>query len=1111
LLIKVHARILHEDIVPVTPFNDLDFKLSLSAFFSTMAAPSSVLCDLIIGGVYNHKISDSSTSLHILQIWDEELESFTALFETSRMVALAHLEQFFYESEDQIFQFNPDINRDIETEIHMEEVCRIGNVLCQLMLPASTKQTRPKLTSNAIILSLENLAAGSSNLRILMETREKSLFNLFLRQEAGNLKQFANSTSDFLKRLLMGGESNWSMQKVDTLFQETVLNTLPYSSRMGLNTWIQLLLSTNSIVMESYQSPKTIDTRFVVSLPALFSSLFGFLGEYDANVYNVVFRGSDHEKQDIKVPSLTGFSLKGAVIEDDTISQAQEKNSQVLSQLYLLPVKTDSSMSDLNDTMVKFDLEDEVLGGNKIGQMVFKSRISSSILNKNSISVTARDIGSFKTVQDIKSSELTVKRINWPWLETDFLKDQDAIHIQILFYTTEDCENERAFIFNQMLPSLSAMLKIRYPLLILHFVDMQQATSDSICQEKNFTASLNAIDQSDLVFFIVGSRMGPYHRTSYEFERVLKRASQKASTFFFRSKISLNTLPSSFKKYYEPECADAGRKMDKIIAELSGTLRFNEYLGRFSYIENDRAKMSDLDEFSSLVQTKLLDSIMHARKSSMIVAKSKQETSMSLLSPTTRSFTLKLHGMCQDGRENTSLIVTGQLGSGKRTILNQLSRLFSDEWIILKHISCGAKFNLPSLITRFSQELNSNLHPNQSFTVPFGMMALEKVFLDLLSSALDSDKKVAIIINDLDSAEDIARTSSWLANMQQRQPRGKIVWVFSCASKSILHEYQSQYHDLQTIEIPLMATDDFEEKAKNASHLLGLDVEMLTEKFQSHAKNKPILYANLMIKKLTKLRETGFLLQFDQVHESIDILMMSCLDDLKSNPATWNKALECFLAICTSREGLREFEITSLLNISSIDWAKLKDEIRDFMLLTDEGFYVMYHPSFRDLIKSKYLLEPKKALESKKAWNQLARAVNTVKSMDRFWHLKLSDYFNSPKSTLYPMDSRRVVDAAYHLLQAGANSAKLCSVIGRIHFLESAVTSNLHQEVPGLLSNALAVSRKENDAESSKTIKECISFWQTYSKVLLQSPKLAVSLALNMPAGFAPQVNSSSI
>lgn len=240
--------------------------------------------------------------------------------------------------------------------------------------------------------------------------------------------------------------------------------------------------------------------------------------------------------------------------------------------------------------------------------------------------------------------------------------------------------------------------------------------------------------------------------------------------------------------------------------------------------------------------------------------------------------------------------------------------------------------------------------------------------------------------------------------------------------------------------------------------------------------------------------ETGFLLKFDQVPLSLK-LMMSCLDDLKSKHETWTKALECFMAISTSRNGLREFEIANLLNLSSIDWAILKNEIKDFILLTDEGFYVMYHPYFRDLIKTNYLAA---SIVHRSIKGNLAKPVIT-KTSEEFWHTKLSDYFNS-------MDSRRIVDAAYHLLQAGANSAKICTVIGRIMFLESAVSSNLHQEVPGILTSALAVSRFEDDTEGTKTIKESISFWQTYSKFLLQCPKLAVSLALNMPAGFATRI-----
>lgn len=186
------------------------------------------------------------------------------------------------------------------------------------------------------------------------------------------------------------------------------------------------MLSISSItMMNSFQYPRTIDARFVISLPALFSSLFGLSGDYDENTYNVEFKASD-----LNIPSFTNFPLKGAFIEKDTISSAQENNSQLLGPLYLQRVKFKSKT---NDAEVKFNLEDQVLG-NKIAQMVFKSSISSSILNKNSISVIARDIGSFKNVQDIRSSQLAVERINWSSLESDILK----IKIQFIykFYST---------------------------------------------------------------------------------------------------------------------------------------------------------------------------------------------------------------------------------------------------------------------------------------------------------------------------------------------------------------------------------------------------------------------------------------------------------------------------------------------------------------------------------------------------------------------------------------------------------------------------------------------------------------------------------------------------
>lgn len=76
------------------------------------------------------------------------------------------------------------------------------------------------LTTNEIILGLKKLSAGSTNLRFLMETREKSLFNLFLRQETGNLKAFAKDTSEFLKDLLKRGNSTFSMQEVTICFKK---------------------------------------------------------------------------------------------------------------------------------------------------------------------------------------------------------------------------------------------------------------------------------------------------------------------------------------------------------------------------------------------------------------------------------------------------------------------------------------------------------------------------------------------------------------------------------------------------------------------------------------------------------------------------------------------------------------------------------------------------------------------------------------------------------------------------------------------------------------------------------------------------------------------------
>lgn len=1075
ILLKLHSRVCRELMNSSSPFNELDFKIALSLLLSTKELSTDILQGLVLGEVYYQKADNLQARLHILQIWNEEVEVYFSIFETVEIIALPRLDGAFLDAEELFLEKQGREEIHLWTELHAKSVSDLSKVFEILLHPSQPPSSVHPRDSREGCIDDSLLPKSGNTLRLIIESQDSSPFKLFLRQEAANVKLAIEKVKS--SRIAGYGQLSYNQ------------GTPSEESTPSISGNLKILQILENVVMQSFlRTPVVLDVRLFSTLAGLLDSIYGVPLDFDhIAAYQIIKVCAERDllqsdgRNEFDPPALLGLSVRDAYVDGNVIKFISKGNTQSVKAFLLKRISAKQQVDEKTFScpiIEKSGLTGTYVAGQEhrtVGEILMKTDVPRPILRKSDINFIGR---SLESAQAVEEGHQLMKSINWPELMITRSTDKEPCNIRVLVYFTSDCDNEKECV-KAVIAKVSRKLKRIHPRMVLNFMDLIQLQEGTWTNDQ-FSASLDLISEADVKLFVVGNRLGQSYNTVREFEHVFKLLSVEMDpAFFFRSDSSLHTIPPSIKQNYTSEDEESTRKLSQIRYESSLKWDCQEYSAMFSFVKNDRAKMRGLEEFSKDFERKLLDRILTRSKNYSENSEKRHAALFKRLIPANREVATQVLDGLKERTESVCKIITGCVGSGKRTMLRSISRLLSDksDRITISYIPSvpASEFNLEVCLAQLCKDLSAELSLN-TLQIPTGLLALETRFFELVDLAAERKENLTILTGPLERADNEASVLKWIKRVMSVTRRSNsIISLVLCSSSIALEsELRSSLHEsLETHPLQSMSPDDYLKLLRTDRYFF--DQQSLVEEISLHSPCKNVLYANMVLTKVKTIMEAGSLLKLSKLPCSTEDLALSCLEDL-SQTTQWSVIREMLSFLCVSREGLKEIEIMELLELTAVDWQHMKKTILSYIRFTEEGYIVIFHELFQEKFEQIYL----SALKVKQ------------------YHKNLASYFKESSSTR-AVDPRRIIDAGYHLLKSDSSCESLGEVIANITFIKSAFESSLFHELPKILTEALLISRKNGYLENEIKLKECISFWQTYASLLVQSPSLTLSLALNLP------------
>ncbi|KAJ8324801.1 hypothetical protein O5D80_007029 [Batrachochytrium dendrobatidis] len=712
--------------------------------------------------------------------------------------------------------------------------------------------------------------------------------------------------------------------------------------------------------------------------------------------------------------------------------------------------------------------------------------------------------------------------------------------------STSDADNERRYLFETVFPMLMQDLAYRH--IDLHFVDMKLDLRDGVDPHSQLHAACTQIRRASLFIGIFGAKLGPvfqkqdissYIMETYPFlkqELAIPKTiteleiacalqetdsrysvnAQRACLFYFRDPNFSRSMPKSFRAQYEPNDLEEKAKINQLRSKMLQEFPDRcvpHYSGHFTQVIGREVHMGGLEKYGERLRSDLLMQILECVKnqrrkigrapfSSLVPKKNigRENITSLIINSVCSPSTLFLHE--KKSKFSPAVLIYGPSGSGKTATLSYLCREFVKRDVVVLHNfvrTWVSSFNVDSMIRRFCIKLFGYLRVKNR-QLPVNSRKLRQYFIVLLHEIVYFGNKVVIVIDEVDRMVDSHNhhdSLSWMPHPSELgiDVRDHIFWIFSAADNQIYDTMQRIYHDAARISLDALTEDDKRNIIIDKSKSFGLRLDARSMKLLlGHPASDSPLYLHLVFKE-AHLNMTKTHFQFNNyILETVEHVFERIFERMeKRHGVDLIKKLLGFISI--ARNGLREVEIIGLLKIGLLDWNLLFESIEEYVIKTSAGFIIFFHDQFTFAVKHRYL--------------------NDLHQLEHYHHI-LSDYFISicdPKGNLTWTGSNaiRAIDISHHQFHAKRPISEISVIMCSIGFISAVFASNLAYELSGQFCKAIKLAVSATNPTIRTKLTDYNFFAEQHSRSLAMYPKLAYSLALNLPNGFCLHVREEAL
>jgi len=729
----------------------------------------------------------------------------------------------------------------------------------------------------------------------------------------------------------------------------------------------------------------------------------------------------------------------------------------------------------------------------------------------------------------------------WSWLET---LGSDLVFPNItsgpkwrearvfISSTFLDMHGERDILTRVVLPEIRERAKHRR--VNVYEVDLRWGVTEEESQSgKSMELCLDEVSRCQFFVGMLGDRYGwaperyevpdhprfawlknyPTGRSITELEMhyaALSNPEKATGAFFYlRDNLFMTQVPDNFHKFFEAGPAGAQEKMDDLKRRIksSGVKFYEHYPCTYGGQAEDGAPaVTGLDFFGERVFHDLWGAISNhfpTEPPPNDPLELERSFHQAFVHEQTRNFVGRKEMITSmtkfvKGFHHQLLAIVGKPGDGKSSLMANFAAQYAAQnpkTFVLSHFigSSPGSGDIQNTLQRLCQELKTVFSLEDE--IPTDFKELTTLFPSLIEQASFKGKLLIVLdaINQLDHRSNRAHSLEWLP-----QKLSCKVIVSTTPGKcfdNLQHRFAGVY-----LELP-MAPLDISDRQVLVRQTLWQYHKKLDERPMNNQMRELLkkadagnpLYLTIACE---ELRVFGL---YEQVTEKIKRmapqiprLLEEVLKRLEVDHGQETISNICSLLV-TSRGGLLEHELISMVPIDGFKWAALMRSLSPFLKPTGEsGEISFFHGSFQEATKKRYFL--------------------TKKTESRY-HSMLADYFwnnidpHMNGTWFGGGDKHSVSELPYHLTNA-ERWADLGKVLCDLNFVE---LKTMHGMAVGLVSDYNAATADGFKYDALPSIIEFANYFKTNVHVLTSNPALTFQQAANQPAHCAPAVKAHTL
>jgi len=727
----------------------------------------------------------------------------------------------------------------------------------------------------------------------------------------------------------------------------------------------------------------------------------------------------------------------------------------------------------------------------------------------------------------------------WRWLDTLGMEQEVVTYPNVVVgsswrsvrvfisSTFIDMHGERDILTRIVFPELKERAKQRK--INIYEVDLRWGVTEEESQQgKSIELCLAEVERCQPFFIgILGNRYGwapaeydvpdqprfhwlknyPKGRSITELEMHLAALNDPgnagASFFYFRDDSFLDQVPENFRHHFKDNDEEAQQKMDDLKNRIrqSGLPLYENYTCSFGTSDGKPAT-TNLENFAEQVFNDLwraIDQMYPAEPPPADHVELERSYHQAFVQTLSSNFIGRKEMLEQmqkhvDGIRTQLLVITGKVGEGKSALLANFARelaLKDDKTFVLSHFigTSPGSTDIRKTLGRLCAELKHVFELEDE--IPSEYKELCNIFPKFLEEATFKGKLIVIIdaVNQLDDKIHRSHAMDWLP---AKFPCKFILSTVEGACFDAIRYRYSAFTELKMQALNPRERNDLVRDTLWQYHK-KLDDRPMNNQMRVLLRKADAGIPLFLVVACEELRVFGVYEKVSEriktLGERIPKLFEEVLQRMEGDHGKQLVQDTCTL-ICTSRNGLLESELRSLLGVSDSQWTGFLRSLSAFLKPTgDEGEITFFHQQFYAAIAKRYL--------------------TNVRIIQKY-HAKLADFFYERADPTHDgtwqrgNDARAIRELVHHLINS-EKFLELVVVLTDLAFVE--LKASLGQ-IFDLIEDYNAATAEGANAvpnyEGKKFVQEFKNFVKFSANILQHNPILTFQQAANQPAHTEP-------